>query len=121
MKTARDTGHSFGLRAESMAVWILRLKGYRIVARRHKTPVGEIDIIARRGRVLVFVEVKARAALNDALQCLTPRGQARIIRAAQHYIATHPNQADCDMRFDFMALAPPLSWRHLDNAWGVPT
>jgi putative endonuclease len=121
MKTGRDTGHSFGLRAEMLAVWLLRVKGYRILARRYRTPVGEVDIIARRAGTLVFVEVKARAALADALQCLSPRGQDRITRAAQCYLAAHPSAAAGNMRFDFIALAPPLRWRHLDNAWRVPT
>jgi putative endonuclease len=116
-----ETAHSFGLRAEDMAVWILRLKGYRILARRYKTPVGEIDIIARRGRVVAFVEVKARAVLSDALSCLRPQNRARIIRTAEHYLATTPGLADYTLRFDFIALAPPFSWRHLDNAWLAPT
>lgn len=121
MKRAGDSGYRFGLRAEMLAAWLLRAKGYCILARRYKTPVGEVDIIARRGRTLVFVEVKARAMLADALQCLSPQGQARTTRAAQYYIASHAAQAAGDIRFDFIALAPPFYWRHLDNAWMVTT
>ena len=114
---ARAGSHAHGLRAESAAAWILRLKGYRILARRYKTPVGEIDIIARRGNVVAFVEVKARAALTAALESVTPRARARITGTARHYIAATPGIAGCTLRFDVIALAPPLSWRHVVNAW----
>lgn len=78
----RQAALQFGLSAESRATACLLLKGYRILARRFKTPVGEIDIVARRRGTLVFVEVKARKSLDDAAEALTARQQARIIDAA---------------------------------------
>jgi putative endonuclease len=115
----RAASHRRGLRAERAAAWILRLQGYRILASRYKTPAGEIDIIARRGNVVAFVEVKARATLADALESVTPRGRVRITGAARHYIAAMPAAAGCVLRFDVIALAPPLSWRHIRDAWQV--
>jgi putative endonuclease len=106
-----------GLRAEQRSIWILRLKGYRILARRYKTPVGEIDIVARRGRVIAFVEVKYRGSVTAALESLTPAMQARIVRAACHFIAAYPAYKDYTLRFDLMAMAGRFSFRHLDNAW----
>lgn len=120
-KTRIKTAHKTGLDAEFIAALILRLKGYKILARRFKTRSGEIDIIARRGAVLVFAEVKSRPTLAAALSCLTPHNQTRIINAARHYLAQNPAHANATMRFDFIAIAPPLFWRHLDNAWIVPT
>lgn len=110
-----------GMLSESRAAWFLRLKGYRILARRYKTPLGEIDIIARRGRLIAFVEVKRRATMLEALSCLTPAMQRRIANAARHFIAAYPDYGDYDMRFDLMALGRGLSIRHLDNAWQTPT
>ena len=115
--TQSRTAHARGLLAETIAVWILRLQGYRILARRYKTPVGEVDVIARRGKTIVFVEVKARAILADALQSISPQAQARITRAAQHFLMAGGQGGDDVLRFDVIALAPPLSWRHVRNAW----
>lgn len=106
-----------GLWAERRSVWILRLKGYRILEQRYKTPVGEIDIIARRGRVIAFVEVKYRDQAAAALESLTPHMRGRIVRAARHFLAAYPDYNDYVLRFDLMALWGFLSFRHLDNAW----
>src|SRR5690606_16152493 len=89
-KAGKVSAHGRGLRAERGAEILLRLKGYRIIARRYKTKFGEIDIIARRGDTIVFVEVKYRATLAAALSCLSAQNQERIIQAARHYLATHP-------------------------------
>lgn len=120
MKSER-TNHRAGLAAENAAAFLLRLKGYRIVARRYKTPVGEIDLIARRRRTLAFIEVKARKTMDDALAAVTPRMRERIQRAAGYFITGRPELAGLDMRFDLIALAPPFQWRHLDNAWRLDT
>ena len=111
------TTYQTGLIAEVMAAWMLRLKGYHVIARRYKTPVGEIDIIARRKDVLVFAEVKARKALDDALESVTPTMRKRITRAAEWFISQNPQYAESVLRFDLVACAPPFSVRHLDNAW----
>ena len=95
----------------------MRLKGYSILAIRHKTPVGEIDIVARRGSLIVFVEVKARADLRDAAEALGPRQRQRITRAALAYISRNPRLAELFMRFDVI-LVKPWAWpQHIADAW----
>jgi len=89
-------------------------KGYRILAKRFKTPYGEIDLVARRRNLIAFVEVKARASLDDAAYAVTPRQQKRIIDAAQAWLMTHPEHADFDLRFDAMLIAPRRLPRHLE-------
>ena len=106
-----------GLSAESRAAAYLVAKGYRIVARRFRSAVGEIDIIARRRGTVVFVEVKARASLDDAAYAVTPRQQARIVAAAEAWIATHPEHAGSDFRFDAMLVAPGKLPRHIAGAF----
>jgi putative endonuclease len=113
--------YTLGHAAEHFAAFVLTCKGYRILARRYKTPVGEVDIIARRGKVTAFVEVKARATLDGALESITPRGQGRVVRAALHYASVNPAVMNGDMRFDVFAFAAPFRWRHLDNAWRPDT
>jgi putative endonuclease len=104
--------------AETLCVFVLCLKGYRILARDLRTPVGEVDIVARRGRVVAFVEVKARATLNDAATALGGEQRRRIARAAEYVRASRPELRDADVRFDVMLVVP---WRlpvHIMNAWG---
>src|SRR5688572_30453532 len=106
-----------GLSAESRAAALLIAKGYRIVARRFRTPVGEIDIVARRRGVLVFVEVKARATLDGAAEAVTGRGQRRIVAAAEAWLAAHPDDVDQNMRFDAVLVAPGKMPRHIMAAF----
>ena len=106
-----------GLSAESRAAAYLLAKGYRILARRFRTPHGEIDIVARRRNLVAFIEVKARASLDAAAYAVTPRQQARIIAAAQAWLAAHPEHADFDLRFDAMLIAPRSLPRHLPAAF----
>ena len=102
-----------GLSAESRcAAWLIA-KGYRIVARRFRSSAGEIDIIARRRGVTAFIEVKARARLDDAAYAVTPRQQARIIDAAQGWLMAHPEHAEFELRFDAVLIAPRRLPRHL--------
>ena len=103
--------------AERLAAWSLRLRGYRVLARRYRTPVGEIDLVVRRGRLLAFVEVKARPDLDQALAALGPRQQARTRRAAEWFLLRHPQHADCVLRFDLVAIEPWRLPRHLADAW----
>jgi putative endonuclease len=110
---ARLAAFQTGLSAESRAAAFLMVKGYRILAKRFRTPYGEIDIVARRGNLLAFIEVKARASLDEAAYAVTPRQQRRIIDAAQAWLMTHPEHADFDMRFDAMLIAPKRLPRHL--------
>jgi putative endonuclease len=102
-----------GLSAESRAAALLMAKGYRILAKRFKTPHGEIDLVAKKRNLLVFVEVKARASLDDAAYAVTPRQQGRIIDAAQGWLMTHPEHAEFDLRFDVILIAPRHLPRHL--------
>jgi putative endonuclease len=107
----------FGLSAESRAAAYLIAKGYRIVARRWRSPVGEIDIVARRRGVLVFVEVKARARLDDAAEAVTDRGKRRIVAAAEAWLAAHPDDMTSAMRFDAVLVAPGRMPRHIPAAF----
>ena len=102
-----------GRRAELMAAWFLRLKGYRVLAHRYRTPAGEIDLIARRGRTLAFVEVKERPDETAALEAVTPTAQRRIARAAALWVSRHPAAAELDLRFDVVLARPGRLPRHL--------
>src|ERR1044072_5494531 len=90
----RVAAFGLGLSAESRAAAYLIAKGYRILARRWKSPVGEIDIVARRRQLLVFVEVKARASLDAAAESVLPRQQQRIAAAASVWLSEHPDDAE---------------------------
>jgi putative endonuclease len=106
-----------GRAAEAVAAWLLRLKGFRILERRFATPVGEIDLVAARGRLLVFVEVKRRVELATASAAILPRQQQRVARAAEIFLQRRPAARDMHCRFDVIALAP---WRwplHVADAW----
>jgi putative endonuclease len=102
-----------GLSAEGRAAACLMAKGYRILAKRFRTPHGEIDIVARRRNLLAFVEVKARASLDEAAFAVTPRQQARIIDAAQAWLIAHPEHAEFELRFDAILIAPWHLPRHV--------
>src|ERR1700736_667232 len=110
---ARRAAFRTGLSAESFAAACLMAKGYRILAKRFRTPYGEIDIVARRRNLIVFVEVKARTSLDDAAYAVTPRQQARIIAAAQAWLMAHPEHAEFELRFDAVLIAPRPVPRHL--------
>jgi putative endonuclease len=113
----RVAAFRLGLSAESRAAMLLIAKGYRIAARRWKTPVGEVDIVARRRRDLVFVEVKARDDLDAAAEALTAHGRQRIIAAAEFWLASHPGDAECFIRFDVILVTPGKMPRHVANAF----
>lgn len=113
----RIAAFRLGLSAESRAAMLLVAKGYRIAARRWKTPFGEIDIVARRRRSLVFVEVKARERADQAAEAVTARGKRRIIAAAELWLAHHPDDARRDIRFDVMLVTPGRMPRHIANAF----
>lgn len=114
---ARLKAFQTGLSAESRACMLLLAKGYRILARRFRTPHGEIDIVARKRNILVFIEVKARAALDDAAYAVTPRQRQRIAVAAEAWLMTHPHHANLDCRFDAILVAPKRVPRHLEAAF----
>ena len=114
---ARVAAFRTGLSAEARAAAFLMAKGYRILARRFRTPHGEIDLVARRRKLVAFVEVKARASLDEAAFAVTPRQQARIIEAAQAWLIAHPEHADFELRFDAILIAPRRLPRHLLGAF----
>ena len=116
-RSARLGAEILGRRGEAMAAWYLRLKGYRILDTRVKTPVGEIDLVARRFGVTVFVEVKARMSRGELGMALEAVNSRRIVRAAEHYVARHPALAATPLRFDVIFLAP-MTWpRHVKGAF----
>jgi len=118
-RTDRQRAERGGRRAEFFAALCLMAQLFMIVARRVKTPVGEIDLIARRGRLAVFVEVKQRGAGRDEHTALESVNQQRIVRAAAYYIARHPELADRDVRFDVIFLAPWTWPRHVRDAFAA--
>lgn len=109
-----------GLKAEKRAELWLKVKGYKILERRYKTPIGEIDLIVQKNNIIVFVEVKARQTKALALESITFNMRQRIGRAASYYMG-HKNLDGCDMRFDVIAVFPSflgmVTIQHLDNAW----
>lgn len=106
-----------GRRAEWLAAWCLRLKGYRILARGFRVKVGEVDLIARRGRVLALVEVKARPSIEEAVEAIGPRQRRRIQRAAEAFLQRNAALAKFDVRFDVVLIVPGRWPRHIPDAW----
>jgi putative endonuclease len=113
----RVAAFGLGLSAESRAAAYLVAKGYRIAARRFRTPFGEVDIVARRRGVLVFVEVKARRTLDAAAEALQVRQQRRIADAAAFWLSLNPHDVGSDIRFDAMLVAPGKIPRHIQAAF----
>lgn len=106
-----------GIRAERAAAAWLRLKGYRVLARGFTGGGGEIDVVARRGRALVFIEVKYRADLAPAAESIGAAKRARCANAARAWLAAHPADAGLEARFDAVLILP---WRlpvHVTDAW----
>ena len=106
-----------GISAESRsAAWLLA-HGYRILARRWTSPLGEIDIIAARRHLLIFVEVKARATLDEAAESVTERQKQRIAAAVEIWLANYPQPTIRDIRFDAILVAPRCLPRHIPAAF----
>jgi putative endonuclease len=103
-----------GRRAERLAAWWLRLKGWRILAIRARTPVGEVDLIARRGRILAFIEVKARASEAEAAIALDEYRLRRVVRAAEALLPRYMRDGDV-VRIDAMFVTPWRLPQHLVN------
>lgn len=113
----RQQAERFGRRAETLCRLLLQLKGYRILASRLRTPLGEIDIVARRGQALAVVEVKGRRDWETAAESVTARQRARLVRAAHAFIAANPHLAGLPLRFDVMLVTPWALPRHIVDAW----
>jgi putative endonuclease len=117
MRVDRRQAWRRGRRAEGLAILALSLAGYRILARNLKNSRGEIDIVARRGRMIAFIEVKTRADWNTAAEALAGRQRRRIARAAAGFLAARPQLAGYRARFDVILV---ITWRwprHIINAW----
>jgi putative endonuclease len=102
--------------AELAAACLLLSKGYRILALRHRTPYGEIDVIATRWRRIAFIEVKRRRTLDDAYAALTPQQAQRIALAADYWIVRHRRYRDHEIGLDAILIVPASLPRHLPNA-----
>jgi putative endonuclease len=113
----RQAAFRTGISAESRAAALLVAKGFRILARRWKSSVGEIDIVARRRSLLLFVEVKARNNLDEAAESVTPRQRQRIAAAAEAWLATYPDDSVKDIRFDAVLVAPGKIPKHIPGAF----
>ena len=106
-----------GFASEWLAAATLLIKGYRIVAWRYRTKLGEIDLIARRGDLVLIVEVKARASLAAAMEAVASQSARRIEGAADMWLSRQPDYARLSVRFDLVAVLP---WRwpvHVENVF----
>ena len=116
VRNPRQRAEQGGRRAESLAAWWLRLKGWTILARRVRTPVGEIDLVARRGRTLAFVEVKARATGAGADLALDDFRLRRVAAAAEAVAHRYARDGD-SIRIDAIYVVPRRFPRHVANVW----
>jgi putative endonuclease len=115
-RITRRSAERGGRRAEAFAALWLQLKGWTIVGRRLRTPVGEVDLVARRGRTLAFIEVKARASAAAA-DCSLDHYRLRRVAAAAGALAPRFMRADDDVRIDAMFIVPWRFPRHLPDVW----
>lgn len=114
----RKAAYLKGIIAEYLALFMLLLKGYSILERRYRCHEGEIDLIATRGHSIVFVEVKTRKTISDALEAVSERSKRRISRAASYYASANRAYERYEiLRFDVIAFCPPMTIRHVQNAW----
>ncbi len=112
----RRAAEASGRRGERMAGWWLRLKGWRILERRVRTPVGEVDLVVRRGNLIAFVEVKTRATGAELDFAIDERRLARVAAAAEYLMPRFAGPGD-DIRIDVVLIAPRMPPRHIENAW----
>ena len=117
-KNRRQHHEYKGRLAEKWASLFLQLKGYQVIKRRFQNPLGEVDLILKKGRTLIFCEVKLRQSLDKGLEALTPFQQKRIIGGAKYFQCQHPQFAPYDCRFDYV-IVRGLRCYHLKNAWQV--
>ena len=116
-QAAKRRAHVFGLRAEWIAAAWLLMKGYRILARRFSAAGGEVDLIARRGLTVAFVEVKARPGLDEAASAIGEVKRRRLSRAARVWLTRNPWAAAATLRGDAVFIAPRRLPRHLRAAY----
>ena len=112
----RRAAEASGRRGERIAAWWLRLKGWRILDKRVRTPAGEVDLVARKGNFIAFVEVKMRATSAELDFAIDERRLARVAAAAEVLMPRYAGPGD-DIRVDVILLAPGTRPRHIENAW----
>lgn len=112
----RRAAEASGRRGERIAGWWLRLKGWRILDRRVRTPAGEVDLVARKGNLIAFVEVKTRATPADLDFAIDERRLSRVATAAEVLMSRYAGPGD-DIRVDVILIAPRTPPRHIENAW----
>ena len=112
----RQAAEASGRRGERIAAWWLRLKGWRILDKRVRTPAGEVDLVARKGNLIAFVEVKMRATSAELDFAIDERRLARVAAAAEVLMPRYAGPGD-DIRVDVILLAPGTRPRHIENAW----
>lgn len=113
----RQRAYRKGHRSEWLAALALMVKGYRIVARRYRTPLGEIDLIARRGNLVAIVEVKARRTLAEAMEAVAHTSQRRIDGAATLWLSRQKDYTRLSLRYDLVAILPRRWPVHIKNAF----
>ena len=117
-KKDRISAEKAGRRAETIAALWLNLKGYRVVGRRIRTPVGELDMVSiSPGGTVCMVEVKARKGESEGLEAISAHQQARIARAAEYFLRTRPALQKKNVRFDVILILPFRLPRHVKDAW----
>ena len=122
VQPARLQSYKKGHWAESLAKFYFLIKGYKVLVRRYKTPVGEIDLILQKDKALIFVEVKLRRSIDEALESISHKNKKRVEKAALHFIAHNTKYQGFGYQFDVFAVIMrgrfvPNGFRHLDNAW----
>lgn len=108
--------YSFGLTAEIIASWYLRLKFYQIIEHRFKSPFGEIDLIAKKNNQLIFIEIKARKD-TSLMDFISKRQQQRINKAAEYFLIRHPKYQAYQMRFDAIIMNKFFWPKHFKGYW----
>ena len=116
-RSSRQSSYAIGVAEECCARQLLESKSYRILAQRYKTKGGEIDLVARRGDHLAFVEVKQRKTQDEAAWSIAPRQQARIAMAAEIFLGEHAALAQCSASFDVVLVSPTQGCAHIEQAF----
>ena len=115
------TNYKSGKIAEFFARLLFILKGYSILSKNFKAGkgfnIGEVDFVARKGKCLIFVEVKKRGSVENAAYAISEKQKQRIIRGAEFFLKKYPQYKNFDVRFDAVLIAFPCRFRHIKNAW----
>ncbi len=116
LSSDRRAAETRGREGETKAAWYLRLKGWRILDRRVRTPAGEVDLVAKRGKLIAFVEVKTRASAAELDYAIDEYRLRRVAAAAEYLMPRYAGPHD-DIRVDVILIAPGTLPRHIENAW----